>query len=71
MRNLSSTNFEKHRLGVGGICVHKEKVLLIRHSFGINIGKWSIPGGYVEIGETLSEAVVREVLEETGVKTRV
>jgi len=71
MRNLSPTNFEKHRLGVGGICVHKEEVLLIQHSFGINKGKWSIPGGYVELGETLSEAVVREVLEETGVKTRV
>jgi ADP-ribose pyrophosphatase YjhB (NUDIX family) len=42
------------------------RLLLIRRGRGPGIGRWSIPGGRVEGGETLGEAVVRELLEETG-----
>jgi 8-oxo-dGTP diphosphatase len=44
------------------------RLLLIRRGHGPAAGEWSIPGGRVEAGETLAEAVVRELAEETGVE---
>jgi 8-oxo-dGTP diphosphatase len=54
---------------VGGIALADDKLLLIRRGHGPAQGEWSIPGGRVEWGETLAEAVVREVEEETGITT--
>jgi 8-oxo-dGTP diphosphatase len=54
---------------VGGVAVCDDRILLIRRGRGPAQGEWSIPGGRVERGETLAEAVVREVAEETGVPT--
>ena len=51
---------------VGAIIVEGDCLLLIRRGRGPAEGEWSIPGGHVEAGETLAEAVVREVAEETG-----
>ena len=59
-----------HKVGVGGLCYHDGRILLIKYNYGINKGKWNLPGGYVDLGETLSSAVEREVLEETGVHTQ-
>lgn len=59
-----------HRIGVGGLCEHKNKILLVKISYGPSKGKWILPGGLVERKETLSEAVEREVLEETGIRTK-
>jgi mutator protein MutT len=53
---------------VGAIAVEEGKLLLIRRGHGPAAGEWSIPGGRVEAGETLAEAVVRELMEETGVE---
>ncbi|MGH9224866.1 MAG: NUDIX hydrolase [Acidimicrobiales bacterium] len=53
---------------VGAIAVHDGKLLLIRRGTGPAAGSWSVPGGRVEGGETLAEAVVRELAEETGVE---
>lgn len=51
---------------VGAVAVFDERILLVRRGRGPAQGSWSVPGGRVEAGETLAEAVVRELQEETG-----
>ena len=53
-------------VGVGGVVVDDGKVLLVRRRYEPLKGHWSLPGGMVEIGETLEAALTRELLEETG-----
>jgi 8-oxo-dGTP diphosphatase len=53
-------------VGVGAIIIEKGRVALVRRGHPPLEGKWSIPGGVLEVGETLRKAVVREALEETG-----
>jgi mutator protein MutT len=53
---------------VGAIAVDADRLLLIRRGRGAAAGEWSIPGGRVEPGETLAEAVVRELAEETNLE---
>jgi len=53
-------------VGVGAIVFQEGKILLEKRSNEPAKGKWSIPGGVVEVGEPLEEAVIRETLEETG-----
>jgi 8-oxo-dGTP diphosphatase len=48
------------------VAVDNEQLLLVRRGRGAAAGTWSVPGGRVELGETLAEAVVRELEEETG-----
>ena len=61
--------FAGHPLvGVGGIILNDGKVLLVRRGKQPGYGKWSIPGGMVELGETLQEAMKREVREECGIE---
>ncbi|HEX7372662.1 MAG TPA: NUDIX hydrolase, partial [Thermodesulfobacteriota bacterium] len=58
-------------VGVGGIIFQGDQVLLIKRGKEPGLGQWSIPGGVVRPGETLKEAVVREILEETHLKVEV
>ena len=53
---------------VGAIAVDDDRLLMIRRGHGPAAGEWSVPGGRVEAGETLAEAVVRELAEETGLE---
>jgi mutator protein MutT len=53
---------------VGAIAVDDDRLLMIRRGRGPAAGEWSVPGGRVEAGETLAEAVVRELSEETGLE---
>lgn len=57
-------------VAVGAVVVHEGRLLLIRRGRGPAVGQWSVPGGRVEWGETLAEAVEREVAEETGLTVR-
>jgi 8-oxo-dGTP diphosphatase len=58
-------------VAVGAIVLRGDSVLLIRRGREPGAGKWSVPGGRVEFGEPLADAVVREVHEETGLAVRV
>ena len=58
-------------IGVGGIVFHEDQILLVKRGNEPALGQWSIPGGVVHTGETLKEAVVREVLEETHLEVEV
>jgi 8-oxo-dGTP diphosphatase len=53
---------------VGAVAVDDGRLLMVRRGHGPAFGHWSIPGGRVEPGETLAEAVVRETAEETGLE---
>jgi ADP-ribose pyrophosphatase YjhB (NUDIX family) len=57
---------------VGAVVVDvRGRVLLVRRGRPPSAGSWSLPGGHVELGESLDAAIVREVLEETAVPARV
>jgi 8-oxo-dGTP diphosphatase len=56
---------------VGAIVLEKGEVLLVRRNHAPALGQWSLPGGRVEWGETLREAIAREVREETGIDIEV
>ena len=53
-------------VGVGGVVIFRERVLLIRRGSEPLKGEWSIPGGMLELGEELTDGVRRELKEETG-----
>jgi len=53
-------------VGVGAVVVKEGRVLLIRRGNEPMKGRWSLPGGMLELGESLTDGVVREVREETG-----
>jgi len=58
-------------VGVGAVVLNGESVLLIKRGGQPSSGKWSLPGGMVELGETTVQAVEREIAEECGLKIRV
>jgi 8-oxo-dGTP diphosphatase len=58
-------------VGVGGVVIDEGRTLLIRRAGPPLKGEWSIPGGLLEVGETLEQGVVRELAEETGLEVRV
>ena len=62
---------ERPLVGVGGVVIRDERTLLIRRGSAPLEGEWSIPGGILELGETILEGVRRELLEETAIEVRV
>lgn len=69
---MSSREYPEHPLvGVGGVVVGDDRVLLIRRGGPPLEGEWSIPGGMLELGESLRDGVRRELQEETGLEVKV
>jgi 8-oxo-dGTP diphosphatase len=56
---------ESPLVGVGAVIINEGRVLLVKRGHAPLAGEWSIPGGVLEVGETLREAAIREVQEET------
>jgi len=61
---------ELPRVGVGAVVIHEGRILLVKRASPPGKGFWAIPGGLVELGETVREAAERELLEETGISVR-
>ena len=59
---------DRPEVAVGAILVRDDQILLVRRGRGPAQGHWTVPGGRVEAGETLHEAVVRETFEETALE---
>ena len=58
-------------VGVGAVVVDRNRVLLVQRGQEPLKGKWSLPGGMLELGESLSDGVAREIREETGLNVEV
>ncbi len=58
-------------IGVGGIVFKEHSILLVRRAQSPGLGQWSLPGGAVELGETLIQALGREILEEVSIEIEV
>ena len=64
-------NYKSPKLTVDGIVLEDKKILLIKRKNQPFKGMWALPGGFVEYDEKTEDATVREVLEETGLKTKI
>ena len=58
-------------VGVGGVVVQEKRVLLVKRAKPPLKDRWSLPGGMLELGETVRDACAREILEETGLRVSV
>lgn len=58
-------------VGVGALIIHDRKLLLVKRGVEPAKGKWSVPGGAVELGERIRDALLREVKEECGLDVEI
>ena len=64
------TWFADPKLATGVLVQRAGKLLLVRRNHAPALGRWAFPSGFVDAGEVVEEAAVREVLEETGIEVR-
>ena len=64
-------DYKNPKLTADGAVLKQDKILLVKRKNNPYKDKWALPGGFVEYGERVENTVVREVLEETGLKTKV
>jgi len=62
---------ERPLVGVGAVIIENDRILLVKRANEPNKGKWSVPGGLVRVGESLVDALKREIREEVGVEIEV
>jgi len=67
---LGERKYHNPALAVNAIVSKKDKILFVKRSIGPFKGLWSLPGGFIEYDETVEEALVREVREETGLNVK-
>ncbi len=67
--NAAEFGYATPKVDVRGVAFKDEKILLVREI--ADAGKWTLPGGWADVNETPSQAVVRETLEESGFETQV
>ncbi|UCH21860.1 MAG: NUDIX hydrolase [Deltaproteobacteria bacterium] len=70
-RVCGTIHYQNPKLVVGCIAEWGAKILLCRRAIGPRQGKWTLPAGYLENGETVSEGAIREVLEEACAKVQI
>jgi 8-oxo-dGTP diphosphatase len=58
-------------VGVGGVVVDNGRAVIVKRAHEPRRGEWSLPGGIVELGETLTQAARREIKEETGLDVEI
>jgi len=58
-------------VGAGAVVHRGTEVLLVKRRYPPNKGRWALPGGLIEVGETVEDAAAREVLEETGLQVEI
>ncbi len=66
----TTNNLQLPKAAVGALVLHKGRVLLVKRGKAPAKGLWALPGGKIELGETMTQAVEREILEETGLIIR-
>lgn len=65
------TTAPRPEVAVGAVCIRDGRLLMVQRGRGVEQGRWSLPGGRVERGESLAEALRRELREETGLDVTV
>lgn len=64
-------HFNEPKVAVGVLATRRGRLLLVRRNHEPHLGEWSFPSGYVDAGEVLEDAAVRETKEETGLDVRI
>jgi ADP-ribose pyrophosphatase YjhB (NUDIX family) len=71
MLNTVKRDFpDRPMVGVGAVIIDRDRVVLVRRAREPLFGEWSVPGGMLELGETLRQGTEREALEETGLRVK-
>jgi len=65
-QNCGTVHYARHSMVAGCVATHEGCILLCQRAIDPYLGMWTIPAGYVEVGETLQEAAIRETREEAG-----
>lgn len=63
--------YENPKIIVGAVCLWQDQYLLLRRAIEPRIGFWTMPVGYMELGETTEQGALREAFEEAGVHARI
>ena len=69
---MSNRQYPSHPfVGVGGVVFIDGRVVLVKRRYEPLVGRWSLPGGVVDVGATMRDGLRRELREEIGIETRV